>query len=375
MYKDKYVYAIVLAAGKGTRIGFDKMMYKLDNLTVAEHSIKAFCDNEYVDRVIVAAGDNFDLLALLAMKNHKVKAVIHGGSTRAQSVLNALEKVPDDRIVAIHDGARPFVTQEIITNAIEAAHEHKAAIPCVKVKDTIKQSDGQFIDRTFDRDKLYIVQTPQVFDVNLYRELVGKYFDETITDDAQLFERGGVKVRIVPGAYENYKITTIDDIRKEKKMRIGHGYDVHKLVEGRKLIMGGVEIPYEKGLLGHSDADVVLHAISDALLGALALGDIGKHFPDTDPRYAGADSLVLLGHVADMIFDHGADVENVDVTILCQRPKLAPHIPKMRENIAGALHCDVNRVSVKATTEEGLGFTGEGLGIACHCVCLLNTID
>ena len=158
-------------------------------------------------------------------------------------------------------------------------------------------------------------------------------------------------------------------------MRIGHGYDVHKLVEGRKLIMGGVEIPFEKGLLGHSDADVVLHAVSDALLGALALGDIGKHFPDTDPRYKGADSLVLLGHVADMIFDHGADVENVDVTILCQRPKLAPHIPKMRENIAKTLHCDISRVSVKATTEEGLGFTGEGLGIAVHSVCLLKTAD
>ena len=375
MYKDKTVYAIVLAAGKGTRIGFDKMMYKLDRLTVAEHSIKAFCDNEYVDRVVVAAGENFDRLAQLAIKNPKVKAVIHGGSTRAQSVLNALEKVPENRIVAIHDGARPFVSQKIISDAIESAYIHKAAIPCVKVKDTIKQSDGQFIDRTFERDKLYIVQTPQVFCINLYRELVEKYFDETITDDAQLFERGGIRVRIVPGAYENYKITTKDDIRKETKMRIGHGYDVHKLVEGRRLIMGGVDIPYEKGLLGHSDADVVLHAVSDALLGALALGDIGKHFPDTDPRYAGADSLVLLGHVADMIFDRGADVENVDVTILCQRPKLAPHIPKMRENIAGALHCDVSRVSVKATTEEGLGFTGEGLGIACHCVCLLKTTE
>ena len=373
MYKDRAVYAVVLAAGKGTRIGFDKMMYKLDKYTVVEHSIKAFCDNEYVDRIIVAAGDNYDRVAPLAIKNYKVRRVIHGGSTRAKSVLNSLEYVPEGRIVAIHDGARPFVSQEIITSAIEAAYEHKAAIPCVKVKDTIKEAEDGFIARTFDRDRLYIVQTPQVFDVNLYKELVDKYFDETITDDAQLFERGGVKVRVVPGSYENYKITTIDDIRKEKKMRIGHGYDVHKLVEGRKLIMGGVEIPYEKGLLGHSDADVVLHAVSDALLGALALGDIGKHFPDTDPRYAGANSLVLLGHVADMVHDNGAEVENVDVTILCQRPKLAPHIPLMRENIAGALGCDVSRVSVKATTEEGLGFTGEGLGIACHCVCLLNT--
>ena len=158
-------------------------------------------------------------------------------------------------------------------------------------------------------------------------------------------------------------------------MRIGHGYDVHKLVEGRKLIMGGVDIPYEKGLYGHSDADVVLHAIMDALLGALALGDIGKHFPDTDPQYKGIDSMELMRHVAKLVKEKDASVINIDVTILCQRPKLAPHIPVMRQNIADALGCSTDRVSVKATTEEGLGFTGEGLGIACHCVCLLNTAE
>ena len=158
-------------------------------------------------------------------------------------------------------------------------------------------------------------------------------------------------------------------------MRIGHGYDVHKLTEGRKLIMGGVDIPFEKGLDGHSDADVVLHAIMDSLLGALALGDIGKHFPDTDRRYKGIDSMELTRHVAKLVADKGAKVINIDATILCQRPKLAPHIPQMRENIAAALGCTTDRVSVKATTEEGLGFTGEGKGIACHCVCLLETTE
>ncbi len=154
-------------------------------------------------------------------------------------------------------------------------------------------------------------------------------------------------------------------------IRIGHGYDVHRLVEGRELILGGVNIPYQKGLLGHSDADVLLHAISDSLLGALALGDIGKHFPDTDPKYKGADSLVLLSHVADLITQHGWRVGNVDATVLAQAPKLAPHIPFMRENIAKALSVSVEDVSVKATTEEHLGFTGEGLGISAHSVCLL----
>ena len=375
MYKNKQVCAVVLAAGKGTRIGFDKMLYKLDGYEVAHHSIAAFQENEYVDCIVVTAGENYERIKEIAGRFSKVKTVVKGGATRALSVVNAINTIESDGIVAVHDGARPFVSQAVINDAIDGAYLHGAAVPCVKVKDTIKVSDGSFIDATPDRNTLYITQTPQAFDVNLYKKLIEEYFDDTITDDAQLFEKAGVKVKITAGAYENYKITTIDDIRKETKMRIGHGYDVHKLVEGRKLIMGGVEIPFEKGLLGHSDADVVLHAVSDALLGALSLGDIGKHFPDTDPRYKGADSLVLLGHVADMIFDHGADVENVDVTILCQKPKLAPHIPKMRENIANALHCDVNRISVKATTEEGLGFTGEGLGIAVHSVCLLKTKD
>ncbi len=156
--------------------------------------------------------------------------------------------------------------------------------------------------------------------------------------------------------------------------RIGHGYDVHRLTEGRKLILGGVNVPYEKGLLGHSDADVLLHAVSDALLGALSLGDIGKHFPDTDPAYAGADSLQLLSHVVEKVLDHGYVVGNIDATILCQKPKLAPYILKMRENIASACQIDVEQVSVKATTEEKLGFTGEGLGIAAHSVCLLGKI-
>lgn len=153
--------------------------------------------------------------------------------------------------------------------------------------------------------------------------------------------------------------------------RIGHGYDVHRLTENRKLILGGVDIPYEKGLLGHSDADVLLHAIADALLGALALGDIGKHFPDNDPKYAGADSLKLLSHVAELVKENGYIVGNVDATILCQKPKLAPHIVTMRENIAKALGCDTDAVSVKATTEEKLGFTGSGEGIAAHCVALV----
>ena len=213
---------------------------------------------------------------------------------------------------------------------------------------------------------LYAVQTPQCFSREKYRQALACVTGEQarqVTDDCSLFELAGMPVELTAGDYGNYKITTPDDLKKEKTMRIGHGYDVHRLVEDRKLILGGVEIPYEKGLLGHSDADVLLHAVMDAVLGAAALGDIGRHFPDTDPAYRGADSLALTRAVAALIREHGYTVGNIDATILCQKPKLAPYIEEMRRNIAAAFGVAADAVSVKATTEEHLGFTGEGLGI------------
>ena len=201
-----------------------------------------------------------------------------------------------------------------------------------------------------------------------------------VTDDASLFELAGLPVRLTAGDYANYKITTREDLpgggiqQGENAMRIGHGYDVHRLVEGRPLILGGVNVPFEKGLLGHSDADVLAHAVMDAVLGAAALGDIGQHFPDSDPAYAGADSLALARHVAGLLRQTGWRVGNIDATILCQRPKLAPHIPAMRRNLAEAFGLPADGVSVKATTEEHLGFTGEGLGIAAHAVALIQTL-
>ena len=235
------------------------------------------------------------------------------------------------------------------------------------------------VENTPDRSTLYAVQTPQCFDRAAYLAALDELDEASarlVTDDCSLFELTGRPVELVQGDYANIKITTREDLPRTenggKKMRIGHGYDVHRLVEGRKLIMGGVTIPYEKGLLGHSDADVLLHAVSDALLGAAALGDIGKHFPDTDPRYEGADSLMLLREVGRLLDETGYTVGNIDATVLCQAPKLAPHIPAMRQNIANALGLALDDVSVKATTEEHLGFTGEGLGIAAHAVALIE---
>ena len=226
------------------------------------------------------------------------------------------------------------------------------------------------------------MQTPQCFDRAAYLAALEELDAEKarlVTDDCSLFELTGRPVQLTQGDYANLKITTREDLpRPQQKegepMRIGHGYDVHRLVEGRKLILGGVEIPYEKGLLGHSDADVLAHAVMDAVLGAAALGDIGKHFPDTAPEYAGADSLMLARHVARIVRENGWKVENIDSTILCQKPKLAPYIPAMREKLAEAFGMPLDAVSVKATTEEHLGFTGEGLGIAVHAVALIETL-
>lgn len=370
------VTAIIVAAGASRRMGFDKLSYRLpDGQTVLEKSCAALAAHPAVTRLVLVAGANRETCERIAQRCPKPCVVVAGGETRADSVRHGLE-VAFGELVAIHDAARPFVSQAVITAALQAAAQTGAAAPAVPVKDTIKVADADGrVQNTPDRATLYAVQTPQCFSRKLYLEALERVTGEKahlVTDDCSLFELAGMPVTLTQGDYENYKITTKEDLQKEKTMRIGHGYDVHRLVEGRKLILGGVDIPYEKGLLGHSDADVLLHAIMDAVLGAAALGDIGKHFPDTDPAYKGADSLALTRAVAKLIAEHGYTVGNIDATILCQAPKLAPHIATMRQNIADAFGIPLDAVSVKATTEEHLGFTGEGLGIAAHAVALLE---
>lgn len=370
------VTAIIVAAGASRRMGFDKLSYRLpDGRTVLETSCALFAAHPAVDELVLVAGGNRPQCEAIAAACPKPCTVVQGGATRADSVRSGLAAAKG-QLVAIHDAARPFASAEIITAALQAAAESGAAAPAVPVKNTIKiaDQDGKVV-ATPDRAMLYAVQTPQCFDRALYLQALEAVSGEKaslVTDDCSLFELAGLPVTLTAGDYANLKITTKEDLQKEKTMRIGHGYDVHRLVEDRKLILGGVEVPYEKGLLGHSDADVLLHAVMDAVLGAAALGDIGQHFPDTDPAYKGADSLALTRKVAKIIAAHGYKVGNIDATILCQRPKLAPHIPAMRQNIADAFGLPLDAVSVKATTEEHLGFTGEGLGIAAHAVALIE---
>ena len=379
---EKTVSAVLVAAGSSTRMGFDKLSFDLGGETVLHRSIRAFAQCPQITELVLVAGKNREFVAQQAADCPKPVQIVVGGATRAESAKNGVLAAHGE-LVAVHDAARPFVSEQVITDALAEAEAMGAAAPAVAVKDTIKIANDGAVVQTPDRAALFAVQTPQCFCRNLYWKALKAVQGEKVhlvTDDCSLFELAGLPVHLTQGDYANLKITTKEDLpaaaqnKGENTMRIGHGYDVHRLVEGRKLIMGGVTIPYEKGLLGHSDADVLLHAVSDALLGAAALGDIGKHFPDTDPRYEGADSLMLLREVGRLLDETGYTVGNIDATVLCQAPKLAPHIPAMRQNIANALGLALDDVSVKATTEEHLGFTGDGSGIAAHAVCLIEPL-
>ncbi len=386
---EKKVSVIIPAAGSATRMaGIRKAFIELDGIPVLVRALRAFdgigCVGELI--VVVKEADLAECRALLDRYSWETPiGFACGGLTRQESVQNGLAASSDAfAYAAVHDAARPLTAREDIIRVCEKAFAIGAAALGVPVKDTIKQvSEGRIIG-TPPRQELIAVQTPQVFEKTLYRRgvEVARAAGRDYTDDCQLIEALGVPVHIVEGKDSNIKLTTPSDLsiaetllRRETtamEIRIGHGYDVHRLAEGRKLILGGVSIPYEKGLDGHSDADVLAHAVTDALLGAAALGDIGQHFPDTDPAYRGADSIGLLARAAALLAGQGYRPVNVDATILAQAPKLAPHIPAMRENLAGALGLPVSAVSVKATTEERLGFTGSGEGIAAHAVCLLT---
>lgn len=381
MLHGKTVAAIIVAAGSSRRMGFDKLFFEIDGVPVLGKSLAAFDAHPLIDELVVVAGQNAERVQPLLAAVQKPHRLVTGGAQRSDSVANGLAAT-DAAYVAIHDAARPFVSEAIITQALETAYSTGAAAPAVPVKDTVKIADAKgSVRSTPPRSSLFAVQTPQCFFAQTYRTILANGHAGEVTDDCSVFENAGHTVTLTQGSYANCKITTQEDLlpylqpKKEAPMRIGHGYDVHRLTKNRKLVLGGVEIPYEKGLLGHSDADVLTHAVMDALLGAAALGDIGKHFPDSDETYRGADSIALLRHVGALLREHGYALQNLDATLLCQAPKLAPHIPTMRENLARALGVAVDGVSVKATTEEGLGFTGEGAGIAAHCVCLLAEVS
>lgn len=381
MYNNKTVSAIIVAAGSGTRMGKDKMLIELFGKSVLSRTVEAFDCTGFFDEIIVVSSLKNMEAFREELKNFSVKVVM-GGATRGESSFAGIDAA-NGEYVMIHDGARPLVTKEIIENTLIACTDIGCAAAGVKSKDTIKTVTSEnIIKSTVDRETAVLIQTPQAFGKELIKSAYEKFGFE-MTDDCALVEKMGAEIKIVEGSYENLKITTPEDVvtaegflRKRgiggARVRIGTGFDTHKLAEGRPLIIGGVNIPYKKGLFGHSDADVLVHAVIDALFGAAALGDIGKHFPDTDEKYKGADSMLLLKETVKEIRDTGYEIGNIDVTLIVQAPKMAPHIDAMRENLARTMKTSVENISIKAKTNEHMGFTGRGEGIEARAVALIT---
>ncbi len=379
MIDGKKVTGVLVAAGRSQRMGFDKLFHRIHCREVVLISLEKLTMHPNIDNVVIVAGDNMAKLARLLEETPQPKPVriVQGGETRAHSVKAGVEAAEDAQFVAIHDAARPFVSEELITRLIKVAAEVGAAAPALAVQDTVKRVSESVVAETVPRADLTTVQTPQVFLRERYVKSLAEIDEDDyifLTDDCMVLERASFPVMLVEGERSNRKLTSPEDLLGEinvRPMRIGHGYDVHRLVTGRSLILGGVTVPHPKGLQGHSDADVLCHVVMDALLGALALGDIGMHFPDTDPSYAGVSSLWLLGECEKKVREQGYVVQNIDATLICQNPKLSGHILAIRKNLSKVLQIELSCVSVKATTEESLGFTGREEGIAAHCVALL----
>lgn len=374
--------AVIVAAGQGTRLPGPvlKPLLPLGSRTVLERTLEAFERCPAVDQVAVVAGASH-VGTLVGRLGGKVIAVVPGAPERRGSVAAGLEALSDVEWVVVHDGVRPFVTPGLIERVLEAARRCGAATAGVPVTDTLKEVAGGRVRRTVDRSGLYAVQTPQAFRADLLREAHRRVPpDAPVTDDAGLVEALGEPVEVVPGDPANLKITTAADLalarlqaaEEGEVARVGVGYDVHRLAPDRALVLGGVTLPHPRGLAGHSDADVLTHAVTDAVLGAVGERDIGHHFPPDDPAYRGADSLRLLEVVAERLRAAGWMVVNVDAVVLAEAPRLAPHIEAMRERLAAALAIRPGQIGLKATTAEGLGPVGRGEGVAAHAVAMLR---
>lgn len=407
----KKVSLIIAAAGKGERAGFEKnkLLFKgADGKTVLERTLFAFVKSGIIDEYVVAVSEK-DEAEISAILPREVKIVL-GGKTRSASVKNALAAVTGD-IVLIHDGARPFVSAEIIENCAKSADKFGSGIVAEESRNTVCRAENGEIAEYLGKSGLYSVQTPQGFKTELIKKAYAAAGEENFNDDGEVYAKFIAPPRIVKGSAENVKLTFKEDFKNTAdgaeycgadcrggvfggvfggatgsdthtaasagasagagEYRFGTGFDCHKLVTGRKLILGGIEIPHDKGLLGHSDADVLSHAITDAIFAAAAMRDIGYHFPDTDPAYEGADSIELLKTALKIVGEKGFFVTSVSATIMAEKPKLLKFIPEITESLAAALGIPAEKVGIAATTLEGLGFVGREEGI---CVSATATL-
>jgi 2-C-methyl-D-erythritol 4-phosphate cytidylyltransferase/2-C-methyl-D-erythritol 2,4-cyclodiphosphate synthase len=388
-----FVTAIIAAGGRGLRLGggTPKQLLSLHGRPVLERSVTAFLAHPEIAEVVVALPADLaaDVPAYLTGTSKPLRVVI-GGGRRQDSVYNAFQAI-DARadVVVVHDGARPFASADLISRTIAAAAASGAALAALVARDTVKRITNPaavpFVIETLLRESIVLAQTPQAFRTDVLRAALAAG-EPTVdaTDEAALAERAGYPVRIVEGEATNIKLTTPDDLPIAEAIargsnplpartgRAGTGYDLHRLVEGRPLVLGGLTIPSTVGPLGHSDADVVCHAVTDALLGAVGLGDIGRHFPDTEPRWKDASSLDLLSRANALIVAQGYEVGNVDVTVILEQPAIRDHVDEMRRRVAGAIGIDPARVSIKGKTNEGVDAIGRGEAIAAHAIALLR---
>ncbi len=375
-------YALIVAAGSGFRVGGNspKQYLKIAGRTILEITARKFLQNQHIDGVMVVIAKEHKHLYDEACRNLNLLPYALGGNTRQISAKNGLEALRkyNPSKVLIHDAARPLVPDELITSVTIALDEFEAVDVHTTVPDTIKSLAD--IAKPIDRNDLYLTQTPQGFRFAQIFSLHEKFANHDFTDDIRLAIEGKLKLGMVEGKRSNFKITTDEDLNMAEKLlsseaqiRIGNGFDVHELIDGKGTIpICGVHIPSLKQVVAHSDGDVGLHALMDAILGALALGDIGVHFPPSDTKWKDADSKDLLRHVKNLMLEKNAEVSNIDITILCETPKIKPHREQMVKCIAEILELNENQVSVKATTTEQLGFIGRQEGIAAQAACILK---
>ncbi|HCC48277.1 MAG TPA: bifunctional 2-C-methyl-D-erythritol 4-phosphate cytidylyltransferase/2-C-methyl-D-erythritol 2,4-cyclodiphosphate synthase [Elusimicrobia bacterium] len=381
--------AIILAGGSGTRMGREKQYLLLAGRPVIERTVEAFVSSGSFTKIILALSP--ENLAKYGPAWERAGIVTApAGATRTESLRNAFKLVsPGAELVAVHDGARPFADAALIKACLERAAECGAAVPAVPLKDTVKtvSRDGKEFEKTPERSSLLAVQTPQCYRWGVLADLLAAAPQKDFSDESQVLERLGIKAAVVPSTYRNIKITTPEDLliaeafmKDEKEAakvstrikipvaRAGFGYDIHRLVEGRPLILGGVKIEHPKGLLGHSDGDVVLHAVCDALLGSVSAGEIGIYFPPTNLTIMGISSVAIAEKTLEVLASKKARAINVDATIVAEEPKLKPHYEAIRDSLAGILKMDKGDVSVKAKSREGLGEVGHGDAIVCYAV-------